>query len=48
LRRFASDAEASLFAIAGAMLLLHSFVKNTKKTPPADLALAVKRVKEIS
>jgi phage-related protein len=30
------------------MVLLHSFVKKTQKTPPADLALARKRMKEIS
>jgi phage-related protein len=48
LRRFACDAEASLFAIAGAMLFLNGFVKKTQKTPPVDLALAVKRMKEIS
>jgi phage-related protein len=30
------------------MVLLHGFVKKTQKTPPADLALARKRLKEIS
>jgi phage-related protein len=30
------------------MVLLHDFVKKTQKTPPADLALARKRMKEIS
>jgi phage-related protein len=30
------------------MLLLHGFVKKTQRTPPADLALARKRMKEIS
>jgi phage-related protein len=30
------------------MVLLHGFVKKTQKTPPADLALARKRMKEIS
>jgi phage-related protein len=30
------------------MVLLHGFVKKTQKTPPADLALARKRIKEIS
>ena len=34
--------------IAGEMVLLHSFVKKTQKTPSTDLALAVKRMKEIS
>ena len=34
--------------IGGEMVLLHGFVKKTQKTPPADLALAVKRMKEIS
>jgi len=37
-----------LFSITGdRMLLLHGFVKKTQKTPPADLALARKRLKEI-
>lgn len=29
------------------MVLLHGFVKKTQKTPPADLALARKRLREI-
>lgn len=29
----------------GRMILLHGFVKKTQKTSPADLALAVKRMK---
>jgi phage-related protein len=33
---------------AGAMVLLHAFVKKTQKTPAADLELARKRMKEIS
>ena len=33
--------------ITGEMVLLHGFVKKTQKTPPADLALARKRMKEI-
>jgi phage-related protein len=38
-----------LFCIAGnEMVLLHGFVKKTQKTPPADLALARKRMTEIS
>jgi phage-related protein len=30
------------------MILLHSFIKNTKKTPKTDIDLAVKRMKEVS
>lgn len=30
------------------MVLLHGFVKKTKKTPKPDLALAAKRLKEIT
>lgn len=38
-----------LFCIIGSeMVLLHGFVKKTQKTPPADLSLARKRMKEIS
>ena len=38
-----------LFCIsANEMVLLHGFVKKTQKTPPPDLALARKRMKEIS
>jgi len=37
-----------LFSIAGdRMLILHGFIKKTQKTPPADLALARKRLQEI-
>lgn len=37
-----------LFCIAGSrMVLLHGFIKTTKKTPKPDLELAVKRQKEI-
>ena len=32
----------------GQMVLLHAFVKKTQKTPAADLALAVRRLKEIA
>ena len=32
----------------GRMVLLHAFIKKTQKTPPADLALAIKRKKEIT
>jgi phage-related protein len=31
----------------GRMVLLHAFIKKTQKTPDADLALALKRKKEI-
>jgi phage-related protein len=34
--------------IANEMILLHGFVKKTQKTPLAEMALAVKRMKEIS
>jgi phage-related protein len=34
--------------IAGEMILLHGFVKKTQRTPLAEMALAVKRMKEIS
>ena len=30
------------------MVLLHAFIKKTQKTPDADLALALKRKKEIT
>ena len=37
-----------IFCIAeGSMVLLHSFIKTTRKTPKADLDLARKRKKEI-
>ncbi|MFC4310899.1 type II toxin-antitoxin system RelE/ParE family toxin [Steroidobacter flavus] len=37
-----------LFSIEGdRMVLLHGFVKKTQKTPPIDLALARKRLREI-
>jgi phage-related protein len=32
----------------GMMVLLHAFIKKTKKTPKSDLDLAVKRKKEIT
>jgi len=32
----------------GPMVLLHAFIKKTQKTPAADLALAVRRLKEIA
>ncbi|HEY0294278.1 MAG TPA: type II toxin-antitoxin system RelE/ParE family toxin [Bordetella sp.] len=36
-----------LFAVAGGkMLLLHGFIKQTQKTPAADIALAHSRYKE--
>lgn len=31
----------------GTMILLHAFTKKTQKTPPDDLDLALKRMKEI-
>ena len=31
----------------GFMVLLHGFIKKTQKTPPEDLALARKRMKEV-
>lgn len=31
----------------GHMILLHAFIKKTQKTPQADLALAMKRMKEV-
>jgi phage-related protein len=38
-----------LFCIhEGRMVLLHGFVKKTRKTPDTDLNLAVKRKKEIT
>jgi phage-related protein len=38
-----------LFCIRqGRMVLLHAFVKKTRKTPASDLALAVRRMKEIT
>ena len=30
------------------MVLLHAFVKKTQKTPPRDLRLALKRMKEVN
>ena len=37
----------TLFAVDdGTMLLLHGFIKKTKKTPKQDLDLALKRMKE--
>ncbi len=38
-----------LFCISGSrMILLHAFVKKTRRMPPADRALAVRRMKEIA
>lgn len=31
----------------GMMILLHAFIKKTQKTPPAAVALALKRMKEV-
>jgi phage-related protein len=37
-----------IFAVEGnTIYLLHGFIKTTQKTPPADLALALKRWKQI-
>ena len=37
-----------IFAIVeGEMALLHGFIKKTQKTPPTDIALALKRKKEM-
>lgn len=37
-----------LFVVAdGKMVLLHGFVKKSRKTPRNDLALGVKRMKEV-
>jgi phage-related protein len=37
-----------IFAVEGnTIYLLHGFIKTTQKTPPADLALAQKRWKQI-
>jgi phage-related protein len=32
----------------GHMILLHGFIKKTQKTPPADIALALHRKKEVT
>jgi phage-related protein len=38
-----------IFLVAGGrMVLLHSFIKKTQKTPAQDLKLALKRMKEVS
>lgn len=39
-------ARVLFFAHGGKMILLHGFIKKTKKTPDNDLALAMKRKKE--
>jgi phage-related protein len=31
----------------GMMILLHAFIKKTQKSPPADVELALKRMKEV-
>ena len=33
--------------IGNQMVLLHGFIKKTRKTPPKDLNLAIKRMKEV-
>jgi phage-related protein len=38
-----------LFCVGGGrMVLLHAFIKKTQKTPLAELALAAKRMKEVT
>ena len=38
-----------MFAVdSGRIAVLHGFIKKTQKTPPADLALARKRLKELA
>ncbi len=38
----------TIFCVAdGRMVLLHAFIKKTRKTPAADLALAEKRMREL-
>jgi len=32
----------------GRMILLHAFIKKSQKTPPSDLELAMKRMKDIA
>ena len=32
----------------GQMILLHSFIKKTQKTPKAEIDLAMKRMKEVT
>jgi phage-related protein len=32
----------------GVLIVLHGFIKKTQKTPPADLALAKRRMKEMT
>ena len=36
------------FVADGRIGIVHGFVKKTQKTPPADIALAVKRMKEMT
>jgi phage-related protein len=46
--RLATRIARVIFAAEGnTMYLLHGFIKTTQKTPPADLALAQKRWKQI-
>ncbi|MGH8454035.1 MAG: type II toxin-antitoxin system RelE/ParE family toxin [Nevskiales bacterium] len=45
----ASGIARVLFTTTGpVMVLLHGFVKKTQKTPQADLALAIRRMKEVN
>jgi phage-related protein len=32
----------------GQMVLLHAFVKKTQRTPPADITLALRRMKDLA
>ena len=36
-----------LFVAEGRIGVLHGFIKKTQKTPPAEIALAQKRMKEM-
>ena len=40
-------ARTLFFVLAGEMVLLHGFIKKTQKTPPQEIELALKRMKEL-
>ncbi len=40
-------ARVTFCIVSGEMVLLHAFEKKTQKTPPSDIALALKRKREI-
>lgn len=40
-------ARVIFFAAGGRMVLLHGFIKKTRKTPEPDLRLALRRMKEV-